>query len=88
MWPTLVRLMNQCGKKLAVWLAIVLGLSIIAASVIAVVVAPMTFAARKDQFDSVITNTLVPMFTAIAATIVTHSVGHAVASALRPSQRP
>ena len=71
--------MRERWQTFAAWLAAIVGTLIVIASVIALVVEPDTFKDRKDQFESAVTNTLLPLFAAVAAAIV----GQALASALR-----
>ena len=69
-------------KKWVVGLVGVIAALIVLASVTALLVPPGVFAARKDQFQMAITQTLLPMFTAIAVTVVTYVLGQALISAL------
>ncbi len=62
--------MNRGADTFVQGLAIVLALFILVASVVAVVVEPATFAARSDQYESAVTETLLPLFAAVAAAIV------------------
>ena len=71
--------MSEPPEKFAVGLAMVVAMLVLVASVIALGVDPETFMARKDQFESAVTQTLLPMLGVIAAAIV----GKEVAAALK-----
>jgi len=71
------------APRIGVGLAIVVAGLILAASVIALLVDPATFDLHQAQFESAVTNTLLPFFEATLAGLVVYTVGKAVAAALR-----
>ncbi len=65
------------------WLAAVVAALIVIVSVIALLLEPSTFGSYQSQFESVVTNTLLPFFEATLAALVVYAVGKALASALQ-----
>jgi len=76
------------SQRFVLGLASVVAVFIVATCVFALFVDPVTFAERKEQFQVAVTQTLLPMFTAIATTIVAYVLGQAIVSALRPDRPP
>ena len=62
--------------------AIVAGVIVVAALWV-LLVDPSTFAPRKDQFQAAVIQTLIPLFTTTAASVVTVVLGHRLAEAWR-----
>ena len=72
-------------KMVALWLAGGVAGLIVLASVYALLLSAEGFADWKVQFDSAVTETLLPLFTAIVGASVVTAVGFALATALKRS---
>ena len=77
--------MTERVSNFVLVLAGVVAVLIIAAAAVALTLEPTTFTARQAQFEFVVTQTLLPMFTLIAAASAAYLVLTAAAKSLRGS---
>jgi hypothetical protein len=70
------------APRIGAGLTIVVAAIIFAASVLALLVEPGTFETYQNQFESVVTNTLLPLLEVTLAALVVFVVGSMIASSL------
>ena len=74
---------GQFAQRVVVVFALAVAVIIVLASLVALLAEPNAFAARKEQFQVAITHTLLPLFTATAASIVTFVLSQGLLSLSR-----
>lgn len=74
--------------RLATGLTAAVAVLLVAACVIALLVNPDTFDLYQFQFESAVTNTLLPLFEAMLTGLVAYVVGRELAAALRRTGTP
>ncbi len=67
--------MDSTMPRVVTWLAFVVAPLIVAASVIALLVEPETYGQHHMQFESVVTDTLLPLFGVALGAEVVYKVG-------------